>query len=154
MRVRLALIPLALAATLLAGCATKQAATASTPTPTPTAALADLTADEILAKAQAALKSAKSFRIKSTSTQDGTQVKADFVYAGDNATGTFDAAGFKIEVFSIGGKELYVRAPAAVWGGMLNITESSKLAALLNKWVKVDPSAANFKDLAGISDKQ
>jgi len=119
MRVRLALVPLAVAATLLAGCASKNPVTPATAGPTTPASngVADLKAEEIVAKAQAALTNAKSFHVKGSQAKDGTQVKLDFVFSDKNASGTIEASGLSLSVLCVGDSALYLKAPEALWAG-------------------------------------
>jgi hypothetical protein len=154
MRVRLALVPLAVAATLLAGCAGNNPATPVTPVPTTPASngVADLKADEIVAKAQTALKNAQSFHVKGTTTIDGASLKVDFVFSGKNASGTIDggANGISLSVLAVGETDLYLKAPEVLWASLAKIVDTSKLAAFKDKWVKVDgsqPTFAAFKDM-------
>jgi hypothetical protein len=152
MRVRLALVPLAVAATLLTGCASKNPVTSPTAGPTTPASngVADLKADEIVAKAQTALKNAKSFHVKGAQTKDGSPLKVDFVFSGESASGTIESAGITIGMISVGGTDVYLKAPDALWAGVAQIVDPAQLAALKNKWIKVDvtkPAFASFKDL-------
>src|SRR3979409_1495380 len=113
MRVRLAVVPLAVAATLLAGCASKNPVTSPTAGPTTPASngVADLKADEIVAKAQTALKNAKSFHVKGAQTKDGSPLKVDFVFSGESASGTIESAGITIGMISVGGTDAHLKDP-------------------------------------------
>jgi hypothetical protein len=149
MRARFALVPLAVAAAILGGCATKAPVTAVTPTVTTPASngVADLPVDQILTKAKAALKNAKSFHAKGTTTEEGTPTKVDFTFAGGNAGGTIETEGVTIEIIAIG-TDLYMKAPDAFWTQM--IKDPAALALLKGKYVKLDgtkPEFAAFKKL-------
>jgi hypothetical protein len=156
MRVRLALVPLAVAATLLAGCASKNPVTPATAGPTTPASngVADLKAEEIVAKAQAALTNAKSFHVKGSQAKDGTQVKLDFVFSDKNASGTIEASGLSLSVLCVGDSALYLKAPEALWAGAAKIADTSKLAALKDKWVKVDGTQAEFSSFKEICKRE
>jgi hypothetical protein len=161
MRVRLALIPLVAGAALLAGCAT---GTPTTTTTTPAGnGVAALSADEILAKAQAAFKAAKSVHIKgefsepaatgatpTPSTTPAAPMKAsiDATVAGKDYTGTFTTSGFTVQISRIG-NDVYLKAPDAMWASIVPAGLQSTIALLKGKWVKFD---ANSPLLAGFSD--
>lgn len=162
MRVRLALIPLVAGAALLAGCTTGTPNATTTPTSAGNG-VAALSADEILAKAQAAFKAAKSVHVKgdfsesagtgatpspSTSAAAGLKASIDATVAGKDYTGTFTTSGFTVQISRIG-NDVYLKAPDAMWTSLVPAGLQSTVALLKGKWVKFDASSPL---LAGFSD--
>ena len=156
MRARLVLVPVALAAALLAGCTT------STPQTTPTTAPADngvsaLPAAEILNRATTALINAKSFHVKGEVISGGETVKADVQLSGDNGKGTLVSAGQTIEIIR-DGEDGYLKVPAdflalLIPPGTPNAPSADQLAALLkDKYIKIPVRNAIFAALASAID--
>lgn len=144
MRARTALIPLALAATLLAGCATKTPTPAITPTPTVAGnGVSALTATEIVAKAKAALSKAKSFHVKGTMIEAGKATKVDVSVVGKDYAGTIEAEGLALELIVIG-NDVYIKAPDAFWATQIPASLQPALAGLKGKYVKADATKAEF----------
>jgi len=156
MRARLVLVPVALAAALLAGCTT------STPQTTPTTAPADngvsaLPAAEILNRATTALINAKSFHVKGEVISGGETVKADVQLSGNNGKGTLVSAGQTIEIIR-DGEDGYLKVPAdflalLIPPGTPNAPSADQLAALLkDKYIKIPVRNAIFAALASAID--
>jgi hypothetical protein len=148
MRARLVLVPIALAAALVAGCSTKSGGEGTTTPPAPSDnGVASLTADEILARATTALASAKSFKVKGDATDDGTKVSLDAQFSGKDFKGTFSGDGMQFEIIRIG-NDVYVKAPDDVWKNLLP-GQDAVLALLRGKYVKIDATNPAF---AGLGD--
>jgi hypothetical protein len=151
MRVRLALLPIAAAAVLLAGCATTGTpATAPTTTPA-TNGVEALAPADIITKAKAALTAAKSFHVKGGATDNGTKADVDLTFQGKNQVGTISASGVVVNVEVIG-TDLYLKAPDAFWQAILAAQPSaaSTLASVQGKWVKVSTTTPGFSDFADL----
>jgi hypothetical protein len=153
MRIKLALVPLAVAAALLGGCATTNGPAAPTTATTTTPAsngVADLPADQIVAKAQTALGNATSFHIKGTTTDQGTATTLDLTYAGKNVKGTIGSAGLSLDILVLG-NDGYLKASEAFWKAFIPPAQQAMIGQFKDKWVKVDltaPSFASFKEIA------
>lgn len=115
MRARLVLIPVALSAALVAGCANQGSDPAATPTPTQTPTLVDngvaaLSEDEILDKAKEALKNAGAFQLKGTLEDQGEKITVDVKVKGQNAAAVIDLDSTRKAEFVKVGTDSYVRA--------------------------------------------
>jgi len=151
---------------LLAGCSSGDDATASTPAtpassaPAPAAAattpagataagggIAALSADQILAKAESALKEAKSFHVKGDSVQNGQKMSIDFEVSGDDLIGSLTQGKAVIEMLSVSGSH-YIRPNEAFWQiATGDATRAKTLAtAVGKKWVstKADKNFDSF----------
>lgn len=150
MRAKLALIPLVAGLALLGGCATQNGtSTPTTPAVTTPAGngVDKLTADEILAKAQAAFK-AKKAHVVGTANDDGEKTDIDFVFANGNAGGSIKSAQLSVGIVAIG-DDLYLKAPDEFL--TMLIQDPALLAAAKGKYVKLNgknPNFATFKDIA------
>ncbi len=152
MRARLVLVPIALAAALVAGCSTKSGGEGTTTPPAATDnGVANLTADEILARATTALASATSFKAKGDITSDGTKVSLDVQFSGKDFKGNMSGEGLQFEIIKVG-NDVYLKAPDAVWQTLLPPGQEAALALLKGKYVKVDASNPQFASLAGSLD--
>lgn len=150
MRVRLALLPIAAAAVLLAGCATTGTPAAVTTTTTPaTNGVEALAPADIITKAKAALAAAKSFHVKGGVTDNGTKADIDVTFQGKNQAGTVSVSGVVVNI-EILGSDLYLKAPDAFWQAILAAQPSaaSALGSVQGKWVKVSTTTAGFSDFA------
>jgi hypothetical protein len=140
MRIRLALIPI-IAALLVAGC-TQGAAPAPAGNGT-----ADLSAEEILAKAQAALAEAGSFQAKGDMTFEGDDITIDMVVNGDDSKSTIVASGQTIEAVSVG-DQVYLKLPEMF---LTIIAASNPAAATLakDKFLKLPADDPRFESFSG-----
>jgi hypothetical protein len=112
MRVRTLLGTAAVAAALaLAGCSSGDPAASPTPT---TNGIEELTAEQIMDKAQEALDEAGSFRLVGESTMEGQPGDLDIAVSGDDKQGTITTEGVSMELVIVDG-EAYVTAEAAFW---------------------------------------
>jgi len=146
---------------LLAGCSSKDDATSAPATSAPATAaaapatqasttgggIAALGADQILARAEAALKEAKSFRVKGDSVQDSQKMSIDFEVSGDDLAGSLTQGKAVIEMLSVSGNH-YIRPNEAFWqiaaGGAAQGKAVAK--AVGKKWVstKADKTFDSF----------
>ncbi|NJP34414.1 hypothetical protein [Micromonospora thermarum] len=153
MRVARVLVPLAVAGMVLAGCGDRTAggATWSAPSAPAGNGVADLTADEILAKATAALDKAGSFQIKGQAREDGTTMSVDLKVQGKDLVGTIDMGSSTIQTLLVGGQP-YFKADEAFWkenGG----PQGAGLAQLVgDRWVKVSPKDEDFANVFKLGD--
>lgn len=156
MRITRLVIPVALTAAVLAGCATTgqqttppagASASASAPTGNGVESLA---ADAILAKAIAALDKAGSFRLKGTIEDSGEKLTVDFKVKGDDTSGTLDMGDGTMQLLKIG-KKIFIKGDADFWktfGG-------DQVAKLLDgKWVKASTDSAQFADFTSLADPE
>jgi hypothetical protein len=151
MRARLVLVPIALAAALVAGCNTKSDPGTTTPPAASDNGVANLSADEILARATTALNNAKSFKAKGEMDSDGTKVTIDMQFSGKDFKGNLSGEGMQFEIIRIG-NDIYLKAPDDVWKTFLPPGQDAALALLRGKYVKVDASMPQFAALAGSMD--
>lgn len=125
------------------------ASSSPAPSPTPTEnGVAELSADEILTKAKAALAGAKSVRVKAAGVQGAQKFTLNIRYAGTKATGTFGAAGQTLELRRLG-KTVYLKGSKGFWtanGGEAAAT------LLTGKWLKTSLADKRFGQLAEITD--
>jgi hypothetical protein len=111
---------------------------------------ADLSATEILAKAQAALKAAPSVRLKGAGASEGQTFEVDMRYGeGAKAIGTVSAAGKTIELRR-NGQTLYVRADASFWQSSGGAAAAKLLAG---KYLKAPLSDQRVAALGQFTDK-
>jgi hypothetical protein len=150
MRARLVLVPIALAAALVAGCNTKSDE-GTTPPAASDNGVAGLTADEILARATTALNSAQSFKAKGDMTSDGTKVSIDMQFSGKDFKGNMSGEGLQFEIIKVG-TDVYLKAPDEVWQTLLPPGQEAALALLKGKYVKVDATNPQFGSLASSLD--
>jgi hypothetical protein len=151
MRVRLALIPIAAAGILLAGCTNAPGATPSAAPTTPASnGVADLSADQILAKAQESLAGLDSFQAKGTMTQDGTAAAIDLVVNGDNSKAVIDLGGEAIEAIKIG-TDAYVKLPDSLLAMFTGGNEAA-LALVKGKYLKISSNDPNFAELSSFAN--
>jgi hypothetical protein len=152
MRARLVLIPIAMAAALVAGCNTGGGDPQATPTPTPSDnGVAALSAEEILNKAKTALAGAESFHVKGTGDDDGSPITVDVRFVGDDFAGTIAAEGLTTEVIRLG-QDIYLKAPDDFWKRVLPPGQDAALILLRGKYVKGPASHPQLSGLADLAD--
>ncbi len=148
MRARLVLVPIALAAALVAGCKTDSGGGGTaTPPPATDNGVANLSADEILARATTALASAKSFKAKGDIMSDGTKVSIDVQFSGTDLKGTMSGEGLQFETIKVG-NDVYLKAPDEVWKTFLPPGQEALVALLRGKYVKADLNHPQLGSLA------
>lgn len=139
MRLTRLLLPLAASLALLVGC------TPATPTASPTDTsngVAELTADEILDKAAAALKSASSFTLSASTFNVGlfNINNLEIVYAGSDVSGSGSIAGVTFQIRKIGA-DVYLNADASLLGPALAAfapgLDPSLITQFSQQWLKV-----------------
>jgi hypothetical protein len=154
MRVRTALLAVALAATLLAGCDKDEAAPPAPTTPPPTDnGVAALSAPEILTRAQAALKTALSYRITGTVTADGRKTEVNVLRGDQDVQGTVTVDGNPLEVLMIDGN-LYLKGSDAFWREYVPREQQALVPLLTGKHVKVRADDPNFRQFTELFDAQ
>lgn len=156
-------IRLAVAATIglvvLAGCDKVREAAAPQPTDNGVAALS---ADEIVAKSQAALSAAKSYRIKGGIVMDqGEHLGLDVKTRGSDLGGTFTMSGGPsggpegtVEALRVNGKTLF-KGDAVFWKSVAGKDEGDTAAKLLaGKWVVPKADNKFFPALLRLTDPE
>ncbi|MCU7724263.1 hypothetical protein ODJ79_11105 [Actinoplanes sp. KI2] len=133
--------PTATQATSAAAAPTESATATATGTASAAAGngVAGLTAAEIVTKAKAALKDAKSFRAKGTTTEDGQKLNLDMEVRGTDALGRLSVGTATVELLSVGGKQ-YMKPNAAFWttlGGLKAAEAKTVIALMGNRWLIV-----------------
>jgi hypothetical protein len=138
------------AATAMAGACSSTGSTLSSPSGAPSAGVSATpsakveTAEELLARCEAALKAAPSFRMKSTATVGDIVQVTEAIHVGDNVKGTQVVQGLKTQFIRVG-KDLYINGSEAYWSNKVNLEGLSKV---IYKWVKVDASDPSHAPLA------
>jgi hypothetical protein len=147
-------ITLVMAAGLLSGCAGGDGGQGSaTPSPTPSDnGISTLAPDEVLRRATAALKSARSYRIKGGMDADGKRMDLDFRVAGANLGGRLSMEGASIELLSVDGRQ-YIRPDEKFWERIGGPGAAEKVAKVIgDKWAELPESEKDFADLFGIAN--
>lgn len=161
------LVVLAAATALLAGCSKGSDSTATQPTTAdstapaasaaPTSAapaqngVAALEPKEIISRAKAALKAAKSFRLNGTTNDGGQHTTLDLEISGSDVAGSMGLGNTKVQLLRVGGKQ-YMKGDAAFWktnGGK----NGDAVAQLIgNRWVVIPASNKDFASLFTVAD--
>ncbi len=155
-------VVVAAGAALLAGCGSKDdsgtasPAASGVPAATTSAAAADngvaaLQPVAIVDKAKAALKSAKSFHMKGTITDQGQKTALDFKIAGGEVFGTMSVGTAKIQVLKAGGGQ-YMKPDAAFWKLTAGKQADAVVKKVGDKWVSVPASNKEFGSLFTAAD--
>lgn len=144
------LLASSVAALLLAGCAGGEIAGSGTPATSSPAdnGVAGQSADEILAKAKAALQGAGAVRIKGTSGRGADRFDIDMRYAGASAQGTISVASQPIEMRRIG-RTVYVKGSREFWTGRV---PAPAVELLTGKWLKSPVTGDRLGELAQLTD--
>ncbi len=142
MRLRIALVPLGIAAALLSGCTGTPTSTPTTPAPTPTVAATPngveaLTAEEILSKATAALAAAKSFKAKGDDVDEAGKMSLDLTFSGANGQGSVTVPDGTFELIKVD-SILYLKAAPEFWKDALPEGAGAATLLLKDKYVKMD----------------
>lgn len=159
MRFTRALVPLALASALLAGCGTGSDDDGGTPADTSTSAaptdngVAALEPAAIVDKATATLDAAKSFSVKGEITGE-LNLGLDVKIAGDDVQGTLTLDGATVELLRVAG-QMYVRPDEKFWaknGG--GASAGAAIAELLgDRWALVSSKdAVDFRLFFQLTD--
>ncbi len=155
MRARLVLLPIVVAAALVAGCDKKSGldpAVNDSPSAAPSDnAVALLPASEILSKALAAASSAQSVHVKGDVTVDSDKISLDVTVSGENGKGTITAEGQSVELIRLN-NDVYMKAGEGFWNMVAGNDPNPAVASLLkDRWVKV-PADEGFAELANLFD--
>ncbi|WP_157408453.1 hypothetical protein [Actinoplanes sp. N902-109] len=114
--------------------------------------VAALSADEILQKAQDALKDEKSFRVKGSVDQDGQQTDLDLKLSGEDFAGSMAMGKAKVELLSVGGKK-YLKPNEQFFVMSTNAQQGKALAQVINgRWIAGAEADDSFKDLFSVAD--
>lgn len=154
MRLTRALVPLALAGALLAGCGDSNQDSEGSGTPTTAPAsngVADLTPDEIVDKAAAALDAAKSYRMQGDINDEGQTMTLDFKVAGEDVLGSISMQGAKVELLSAAG-QFYIRPDAAFWKQNAGDGAENIAKLMAGRWAKLSPKDEDFKGFFQLAD--
>jgi len=137
-------------ALLVAGCAGGEVAGNGTPgSPSPSDnGIAGQTADEILAKAKAALQGAGAVRIKGTTGRGADRFDIDMRYVGTSAQGTISVAAEPIEMRRIA-QTVYVKGSREFWTGRV---PAPAVELLTGKWLKSPVTGSRLGPLAPLTD--
>ena len=127
----------------------------STPTPTPTpVSITGLSATQILAKAQAAAKAAKSVHVKGAMTDGDGRMALDVRLAAAGGSGSITMDGDRISIMVIG-KTAYLRMSDAFWRKQAKSkAEANAVVALIGgRWIKTALTNKDLGDLAAFASK-
>jgi hypothetical protein len=115
--------------------------------------VAALGADAILEKAKAALKTAKSFRIKGSVREEGQLIGFDMKASGADLVGSLTIGKAKAEVLRVG-KKAYLRPNQEFWKTSgAGAKDAKAIATVVNgRWVVVAPDDKDFAELFSIAD--
>jgi hypothetical protein len=159
MRARLVFVPVAVAAAILAGCATKTPTTSSpTSTPVPSATtvadngIAALSAEEILAKATQALAAVPGAHAKGEMNDKDQKARVDVTIAGGQGKGTiFTSETGEISVVHLA-KVDYLKFDDKLLKDILSPYSKKAFAAASGKYLKFPGGDPAFKDLVSFVD--
>jgi hypothetical protein len=147
--------------TVTASTPTSTAVRASTPTPspdvsssTPPISITGLSAAQILAKAQAAAKAAKSVRVKGAMTDGDERLALDVRLTAAGGSGSITTDGDRVSIIVIG-KTAYLRMTDAFWRkGAKSKAEANALVALIGgRWIKTALTSKDLGDMAAFASK-
>jgi hypothetical protein len=144
-----ALLASSVAILLVAGCGGEVAGSGTAASPTPSDnGVAGQTADEILAKAKAALKGAGAVRIKGSGGRGTERFGIDMRYVGSSAQGTISVAGEPIEIRRVG-QTVYAKGSRAFWTGRV---PAPAVELLTGKWLKSPVKGSRLAELAPLTN--
>jgi hypothetical protein len=150
---------LGVTAVVLSGCASKSGTDSPAAAPTSAApskaadnGVAALTADQILDKAKAAVKAAKSYTVKGSQVADGQKTTMDFKVAGKDISGTLVLGKAKAQLLAVGGAQ-YLKANEAFWASAGDAKSAATVTEVIgDRWVKVPAGNKDFAGLFTIAD--
>jgi hypothetical protein len=157
MRSALRLIaPAAIGLIILTGCDRLKPGAQPSPTALPDNGVAALSADEILAKAKAALDGAKSYRLKGDVTTDEGKLTMDVKFRGADLAGKFTMSGGSgphgtAEAIRIG-SDIYFKGDGEFWRSIAGSKDDATAQLLDGKWVKPPNSDKFFAALLKLTD--
>ena len=156
MPTKIALVAVALAGTALAGCAGGQAGAAPEAVVVSSApagnGITALSADEIMIRARAAVKAAKSVHVKGSIVDDGQDITVDIRSAGADFAATMAFGKAKIDLLSVGG-EKYSRPNEAFWVMSTDAAKGKILTQTYgSRWISGADSDQSFAAIFDIGD--
>jgi hypothetical protein len=116
--------------------------------------VAALTADKILQRAEAALKEAKSYRVKGNIIDAGQKISVDFEASGKDVRGSMTVGAGKVELLSVGGQH-YMRPNEqflVAAGGLKQAQAKAFVALIGDRWAKVPASDKDFNSLFDVAN--
>lgn len=144
--IKRSVITLAGVAALLAGCGGGDSAKPGSVGPTDNG-ISVLAPDEALQRATAALKGAKSYRLKGNLDVDGTRMGLDFRVSGTDLGGRLSVDDGKAELLSVAGQK-YVQADKKFWVKAAGPDAGNNMVKLVgDKWAKVPEKNKDFADV-------
>jgi hypothetical protein len=154
----------AMALTACGGSDDEAASPAAPPASTPAASaspsaagdngVAALAADEILKRAQTALKQVDSFRAKGVVNQDDQKTNLDLKVSGDDFAATLGIDKAEVDLLAVGGKK-YLRPNEQFFVMSTNAQQGKALAQVINdRWIIGADKDSSFKDLFTVADMQ
>lgn len=112
--------------------------------------VAELSAGEILQRAEDAARAASSVRVVGDIADEGTEVSLDMTYQGsEGAKGTLTAEGLTFELLRIA-DDYYLKADAQTWSGLTNEPAAGELLA--DRYVLFPPDDEKLADMASFLD--
>ncbi|MFF5076400.1 hypothetical protein ACFY36_05065 [Actinoplanes sp. NPDC000266] len=152
-------VSVVLAATLaLTACGSKSDSSGDTKAAAPASSapaasgLDALTGQQILDKAKTALKSAKSYHVAGSMTEDGEKTTVDLKIAGNDVIGFIQTKEGKIELLSAGSQR-YFRPSAEFWTAQG--AQGKTIAQVIGKrWVKIDAKDTDTASMFAITNME
>jgi hypothetical protein len=162
MRFTRALVPLALASALLAGCGGNQDGGGTDGTGAPGGApastapadngVAALEPNAVVDKAMTALGSAKSFSLKGDINTEGKTIGLDVKVSGSDVLGTMTIDGGKVELLRVGG-QMYIRPDEKFWTQNAGADAGATMVQLMgDRWAKLSSKDADFQEFFQIAE--
>jgi len=112
--------------------------------------IADLSANEILARTKTAVSAAKSVHASGdTVDDDGNKVKVDFRLSDGGTTGSLTTEGATIEILAVG-RDFYMKASKDAWTTLTGEAAAGELLA--GRYVKVPSNEQSLKQIASLAD--
>src|SRR5574342_826885 len=146
MRARIVLIPMLVVAAFVAGCSKDSGSGTPTPGPTtpPPNGIAELSVDEIMAKATEALGKVSSYRAKGEVLSEGVKTPIDYQSQGDDISVVFAVEGHQVNFVKIG-NDVYLKGLEELLGPAV---PPAAAALIKGKYVKLDTTKPQFAALA------
>jgi len=161
-RGRITVAAIAAASVILAGCSSASSGSGSSGAPGSSSSsssstasdIASLPAEQIVSKAIASLRGAKSFRVAGTVVEGADRTDIDLGLTDTGSAGTVAVSGTEVQVIVIG-TDGYFKASDAAWRKLLagrpNVEAIVQL--LRGKWIKGSSSDEQFAGLFSITKK-
>jgi hypothetical protein len=155
MRLTRALVPLALAGVLLAGCG-GGADEGGTPGDAPASlasaenGVAALEPKAIVDKAVAALDSAKSYSVKGEIASAGQKIGLDVKVVGDDVSGSASVNGVQVELLRVAG-QAYLRGEEKFWQQLAS-ARGATAQSVGDRWAKLSGKDSGFEEFFQIAE--